>query len=200
MNNYKKSSFTQRLIALIIDLMIVGVIVNLISTPFINQEKNEKLMNETKKIMDNYKNGDISLNVYFNQVKDINYELSRINGITTLIEIVVLILYFIVFQFYNKGQTLGKKIMKIRVINKDSNELTMNNILLRSLIINSILFNMIVLGFITFLSKDMYLYGVYSFQIIQYLIVIISVFMILFGKESIGLHDLIGHTKVVSEK
>lgn len=90
--------------------------------------------------------------------------------------------------------------MKIRVINKDSNELTMNNILLRSLIINSILFNMIVLGFITFLSKDMYLYGVYSFQIIQYLIVIISVFMILFGKESIGLHDLIGHTKVVSEK
>ena len=200
MNNYKKSSFTQRLIALIIDLMIVGVIVNLISTPFINQEKNEKLMNETKKIMDNYKNGDISLNVYFNQVKDINYELLRINGITTLIEIVVLILYFIVFQFYNKGQTLGKKIMKIRVINKDSNELTMNNILLRSLIINSILFNMIVLGFITFLSKDMYLYGVYSFQIIQYLIVIISVFMILFGKESIGLHDLIGHTKVVSEK
>ena len=73
----------------------------------------------------------------------------------------------------------------------------MNQMIFRSLIINSILVEMIVLGFIILASSDVYFYGVGIFEGIQYLVMLISVFMVMFREDGRGLHDLIAHTKVV---
>jgi uncharacterized RDD family membrane protein YckC len=56
----------------------------------------------------------------------------------SLITILIEVLYFVVFQLYNGGQTFGKKITKIKVVS-ESNDLTMNQMIFRSLLSNYIL-------------------------------------------------------------
>ena len=54
---------------------------------------------------------------------DNSYQLSKETGLTNIVTIVVYVLYFIVYQMYMNGQTIGKRIMKIRVVKKIKMEL-----------------------------------------------------------------------------
>lgn len=195
----KESAYCfQRVIAFIIDMMIVGIVSGILSTPFVKTSSIEKLSVESNKVADQYIAGKIDLKTFLNQSADISYEISRANGIATIIEVIMLILYFVVYQLYNNGQTLGKKLMKIRVVTNDSSDLTMNNLIIRSLIVNFILVDMLVLAFTIFASKDVYFYATSIFMGFQYLVIIVSIFMILCGRECRGIHDRLSHTRVVN--
>ena len=89
--------------------------------------------------------------------------------------------------------------MHIQIVKDDDSELTINNLIFRSLIINSIFADMLVLGFVIFASKSVYFYGVGTIEVIQYIVVLVSAFMVMFSKSSRGLHDLVAHTKVVRD-
>lgn len=191
--------FFQRLLAFIIDIIIVGMVSSLLSTPFLKNDSIEKLSSDVNATMQQYVDGKIDMKTYFSQYIDISYEMSRINGISTIIEIIVLILYFIILQYYNNGQTFGKKIMKIRVIRCDNNDLDINDLVVRSLVANSILINMIILAFTIFAGKNLYFYALLIFECVNYLLIILSLFMILFSKQSRGIHDLLAHTRVVRD-
>lgn len=197
MDKQENAYFFQRVIAFIIDMIIVGIISSLLSTPFVNVSTVEKLSAESNKVATEYMSGKIDVKTYLNQSVDISYEMARSNGISTIIEIVMLILYFVIYQFYNNGQTLGKKLMKIKVISSDSAELTMNQIIIRSLIVNFILVDMIILAFTIFANKDVYFYAVSVFEGLQYLIIIISIFMILCSSNRTGIHERLSHTRVI---
>ena len=193
----EKAYFFQRFIAFIVDMIIVSIVAGLLASPFIKTDTVNKLSEETNSIMEKYMNEEIDTKTYLSQSVDISYEMARVNGIATIVEILILILYFIVFQFYNNGQTLGKKLMKIKIVKDDGSELTMNNLIIRSLINVFILLDMIILAFTIFASKDIYFYAILIFESIQYLVIIVSIFMILFGVESKGIHDRVAHTRVV---
>ncbi len=193
----EKALFIQRLAAFIIDIMLVSTVASLFSVPFIDVEGVNKLNEEATTIIDQYLNQEIDMNDYLSETISITYQLARKNGIVTIINLFLAILYFVVYQFYQNGQTIGKKLLRIQVISNDEQELTMNQMIFRSLIINSILVEMIVLGFIILASSDVYFYGVGIFEGIQYLVMLISVFMVMFREDGRGLHDLIAHTKVV---
>ena len=89
--------------------------------------------------------------------------------------------------------------MRIRIVDKDDNDLSMNQLIYRSLIINSILVNIILMALVIFTNKDIYFYGTVALNFVQYTIIIVSVVMIMFTKDSRGLHDFICNTKVVRE-
>ena len=114
----------------------------------------------------------------------------------SLITIALNILYFVVYQLYNKGQTIGKKLMKIKIISTDG-ELFMNQMIFRAFIANFILVDLISFLFMLTKSKELYFYGTGIFQFIQYIIVIVSVFMIMFRKDGCSIHDKLVHTKVI---
>ena len=127
----------------------------------------------------------------------LSYQAAKYQGTSILINIFAFIMYFIVFQFYNKGQTIGKKLLKIKLVSVDK-ELTMNQLIIRSLLINSILFSMIQVITISF-SNDAtgYFYTVGTFEFMQSLFVMISALMIMFSNNRKGLHDYISKTEVV---
>ena len=138
--------------------------------------------------------------MYFSRTSDINYDITRQSGLFMIIEIVVYILYFVVLQFKFNGQTLGKKIMKIRIVKEDKTTLEMNDIIFRSLLINSIFLNMVLLCIAFFFNKDIYLYSNYFLILVQYLFVFLSVIFIVTKGQRQGLHDMIAHTIVVKTK
>ena len=194
----KKASLVRRLCAYVIDYLIVVILVSLISTPFVDAKKTDKLQKESTEIIEKYQKGEITPNEYLERYSSVYYSLSRSTGIMTFITIIIYIIYFVVFQLYNKGQTIGKKLMKIKVISLDG-DLGMNQMIFRAFISNMILLNIINFALITFSPKNIYTGVSAVLSMIQYIIMFISIILAT-TKEGRTIHDRIVHTRVVSAK
>lgn len=193
----KKAYFFPRITAYVIDILIISLLSALI-TIFLPADKNLVQLNEEyKQLQTDYLELKIDKDIYVARSVEYVYEIDYANTFVTIIQLMVIILYFIVFQFYNKGQTLGKKIMKVKVVSSDGGELSMNQFVYRSLIIHAILVNMIMIGCVLFMSKTPYYYTSVTFQFVQMILVIGSLLMVSFRKDGKGLHDLVAKTQVV---
>ena len=198
MKKNKNALFLQRLFAYLIDVIIVAVLAGMLSSPLINKTSTEKINKELTSVLQKYQKQEITFDTYLKEYSVLALESSKQSGIVNVFSAFVSILYFIVFQLYNKGQTLGKKILRIKVVS-DSGELTMNQMIFRSLLINSILLNMITIAVISFISDSMtYFYVVGFLELLQYIFFITCLFMVMFSKEKISLHDKITKTRVVN--
>ncbi len=196
----EKALFIQRIIAFFIDVILVAFVSSLVIFPFTDSESLEKLTNQNSTIANQYLSQEIDVNTYMNQSMDISYEIAKQSGLGTIITLIIYILYYVVFQFYNKGKTVGKQIMKIRIVSTEEGELTLNQLLFRAFVINSILANTIILLFTIFGSKNVYSLSVTIFMAIQYVLMITSAIMIGYRKDGRGIHDLIAHTEVLQNE
>lgn len=194
---FEKALFVQRFLAFLLDIVLVSVVASFISYPFLDMDSIQKLNESSVEVMENYTSGKIDEKEYFNESSTISYELARKQGVNTLVIIFLNILYFVVYQIKNNGKTLGKQILKIRVVDSANRDLSMNQMIFRGLIINSILLDMISFGVLIFANQSSYFYGVSFLAFIQFCILSVSTFMIMFGKDRRGLHDLVAHTDVV---
>ena len=194
--NSKKAFFVQRLGAFAIDFMIVFFVASLIASVFIDQNKTDSLVNQSNELMNSYVNEKIDTNSFISQYSVLSYKIARNNGGLSLTLIVINVLYFIVFQLYNKGQTVGKALLKIKVVSNDG-ELEMNQMLFRGLIANSILIEIISFAVMLFCKSDAYFYSVGVVELLQYLIMFISMIMILNHKDGRAIHDKIVNTSVI---
>ena len=186
----------ERVCAFLIDIIIVFFVVSIIVSPF-QKNYDSKYSEELDKTMEEYTNNKISSKVFLYRTSDIKYDITRQQGLSIIIEVVIYILYFVVLQYKLEGQTLGKKIMRIRIDKTDDSKLEINDLIFRSLLINSILFNIILLCIVFFTNKDIYLYGNYILLFLQYAFLLLSVIFIVVKKDKQGLHDMIAHTIVV---
>lgn len=196
-DNSNKGLFIKRVLAFIFDIMLISVLVSFICTPFLDYDSIENLNESATEILINYSEGNINTETYISSASSILFRLAKKQGLMSLITIILNVLYFVVYQFYNKGQTVGKRILGIKVISSDSKDLTFDNYIYRSFIINSILVDMIVFILLIFASQDLYIGGVGLLGLINFILIFICGFMIIFNKEKRGLHDLVGNTKVV---
>ena len=191
-----KVLFSQRLFAYLIDYLIVSIFAALIACAFIDADKmldlNKRLENVTKEIATSEKLDNLKYEEYI----DACYDVARYQGIITLAELVMIILYFVIYQIYNNGQTIGKKLMKIKVISK-KDELTMNQMIFRTCLSTTLIVNMLSLLLLSFVSKYTYFYGVLVIEFIFNTIFLISVGMVMFGKNGYALHDKLFNTEVV---
>lgn len=198
-NDTKNAVFLQRLVAYLIDAFIITMAISMIASLFVNSDAIQKINNELVDLINRLQNNDVSYLTYIKEVSVLELELAKQSGITTIVTLFVEILYFVVFQIYNSGQTIGKKFMKIKVISNNG-ELTMNQMIVRSLLINSVLLNMISLVAVSFINDPMqYLYVFGSFDSIQYLFVIVTTLMVMFRKDHVSLHDMITNTRVIKD-
>lgn len=192
-----KAMFSQRLLAFLLDVVILSIITTLI-TAFIPLNDNaSKLYEEQNQILEDYVGGTSSMEDYVNQMVDIEYDIAKYTVVSSIAAVVISLLYYVIYPCYNNGQTFGKKLMKIRIKKTNDKDLSMNDLLIRSMVNNSILLNIICIALVLFLSKDLYLITTSLVSWLQYLVMIISVIMIAFTKNAQGLHDKLAKTEVV---
>lgn len=195
--NNMKALFIQRILAFFLDIVIVSCVATLVSYPFVDNDDIIKLNDSSNEILEKYVAEEIDTNTYFMEAKVISFKLAKEYGALYIATIFIAIMYFVVYQFYNNGQTVGKKLMRIRIKSSDADELNMNNMVIRALIINSIFVDMTIFAFSIFATEDIYFYGVGIVEFIGYTIILISGLMVMFSKSGRGLHDIFSHTEVV---
>lgn len=193
----QKAFFFPRLIAYIIDAMIISLVVSGILM-FVPQSENySKYLEESKQLQTDFIEEKISSSEYMNRLMDIVYDIDYCSVISMIVEVVVIILYFVVFQCYNKGQTIGKKLMHIRVVSNDDSELNVNHYLMRSVIINSLFLDILIIGMVLFMNRQIYGYFSYVLQGIQVVFIVVSAFMVMYRRDGRGIQDYLGNTKVI---
>ena len=192
-----KAMFSQRVLAFLIDLVLLSMITSLITMFIPVNDTATKLYEEQNRVLEGYVEGTVSMEEYVNQMIDISYDISRQTVIISIVAIVISLLYYVVYPCYNNGQTFGKKLMKIKIKKTNDKELSMNDLLIRSMINNNVLVSIINVILVLFLSKDLYLSTSSLVGVIQYIVLIISLIMIAFTKNAQGLHDKVVHTEVV---
>ncbi len=194
-----KALFIQRLAAFLIDIVIVSFFATIISFPFIDYDSVKKLDDQSKEIIEKYTNNEIKIDTYFTETKNITYEMAKQEGALTLSMLFISILYFVVYQFKKKGQTVGKKLLKIKV-DKYDKDLTINDYIFRAFIIDSIIFDMLIFIFVIFSSSNIYFAGDMVIESIKYILLAVCALMVMFRNDGRGLHDMLAHTIVVKEK
>ena len=192
-----KAMFSQRVLAFLIDLVLLSMITSLITMFIPMNDTATKLYEEQNRVLEDYVEGTVSMEEYVNQMVDLGYDISKQTVIISIVGVVISLLYYVVYPCYNNGQTFGKKLMKIKIKKTNDKELSMNDLLIRSMINNSILVNIITIALVLFLSKDLYLSMSSLLSSVQSLVLIISLIMIAFTKNAQGLHDKVVHTEVV---
>lgn len=193
-----KTSFFKRIGAFVLDYFIVLFIASLITMGFSN-DKVSDLNTEMNNLVNDYQNEKITIDEYKEETYRLNYELQKENITVNIVTITLYIGYFVVFATLNKGQTLGKKLLKIKVVNKDNDKPNVWNMLVRSLFIYNITSTLFSIIAVNFLSVNIFTYIYMALGYIEYFVIIVSLFMVIYKKDGRGLHDIMAGTTVIDE-
>ena len=194
----KYASFLERLGAYIIDLWLVFLVTSLIAT-FVNfnQDKVKVLNEQINDLTDQALNEDISFMTYVEDYASIAQDIDKNNAIYNVVNAFMIIGFFIVIPYFNDGKTLGKKIMKIKVVRDDGELLSMNNLVIRNFITTSLAYMMLSLSLLYITPSMFYFLATIIFGFLQILLVILSAFMVIYRRDKRGFHDVLAHTSVI---
>lgn len=203
----------RRISAFLIDVFLVTFVSTIFSSisyvnPFIENYKvaydeyREIYKSESESVLTNptIKNVVDYSNKMSKQIYKIDYSM-LFNNIYYL---VFSFLYFVLFAYFTNGQTLGKKLFKLKVVRQDGEKVKLSNLMLRTLLSGSSIFmgvNIIVVIQLLLLmipQNQVYFYAILFSSMISYVIEIIGL-VLLFSKEHRSLDDIIGSTKVIDE-
>lgn len=191
----------KRLAACIVDFFIINLFMTLVSSSGIFAKAFYQYNDATERLNNLYQDvlklDEESLNDKVDDMKAIVYDVNSFGSLYFSIEVIVMIGYFVVFQYFNKGQTLGKKLLKIKVVSRDDEELSLGNFLLRIMILYGMIFTIINMILVQVTSDNIF-YNLYTIVGLVNIVVTYSTyFMIIFRKDERGLHDMIAGSKVV---
>lgn len=197
----------KRISAYIIDIFIVLILVTLLSQINVLNSYKKKYDKAYEKYTEFYKeNFSENTTIDYDILKsseylDMMHDLSFYSMSYTIIEIVVIILYFTLFPLLFDGQTIGKKICKLK-LSSDKGKLTFRSLLIRALfypIFTNIILYVPLSNFLTLLCVILFKGKVYFYSnlIISIIATIYSYIDILFMiNKDAAIHDKLSHTKV----
>ena len=136
-------------------------------------------------------------NSYNDQFYDINYSLEKNMMIYNVIYIVMIIIYFGLLPIFTSGQTIGKRLLHLKVVTKDGKDAGFVRYTVRSLILYQSVFTIIQMILVGTLSVDNYYTAIDFVTIARDLVYYVILFMVMVRIDGRGLHDFIAGTKVV---
>lgn len=190
--------FKKRFFSYIIDIFILSFILVVIGSFIPVSDRVNNLSSELLSLSESFIKSEIGGRAYLSQYASIFYNIDKEMFLTSLIDVAVSILYFVVYPLYNGGQSIGKKLNGIKIVSNDDNDVDANALIFRYLLMDSIGVSILSMCSL-FIFKDMnYLIITLILGFLQFLVVIISVFMVLYRNKS--LPDLVAGTKVIEVK
>ena len=195
-----KVPFYKRLGAYFIDILIIGVIMSIVGYALPNN-KDAEIEKEVSVLLDQYKAGEVESSEFVEKYISLAYESQKNNVTANVINIALTIAYFIIFQYMNKGQTLGKKLLKLKVVdNNTKKEIGILRGILRSIVILRIISGIYAVALIGVLNQKDYMNIYATITEIEYVLIITSAILVLYRKDGRGLHDIIANTTVIEEE
>ena len=194
-----KATFFERLGAYFLDMIIVSVILSIISLGF------GSYTSSTEKLMEELDNkllaSELTPEEYLKEYEGLLYDYQKENVLELGISVALTIAYYVVFQYLNKGQTLGKKLLGIKVVDKETKEqISILKGLLRSLFILSILSGILNILFLYITNRNIYFNIYSSILCIEGAFTLITIMLVLYKKDGRGLHDMMTNTIVIKER
>ena len=198
--NRSKPYFAKRVIAYIIDFVVVSLLATAISMVFIRndnyQMKTEQLMELTRKMT----TGEINREEYSKQFDELNYYLTKEGIGTTVINFSVSVVYYVILCYLCKGITLGKYIMKLRIVGSKDKELNIGNYFIRGLLVNMMLSSFISVIFIYTMNKETFISVYPKVSSVLTLFLLATILFIMYRNDGRGIHDLASNTMVINTK
>ena len=194
-----KATFIERLGAYFLDIIIISILLSIIGYGLPkNAVDYEQELND---ITEKYLSNEINTQKYIDESSIILYNSQKSSILSLSISAALIIGYFVIFQYMNQGQTLGKKLFKIKVVEKESKKApTILSGFIRSLFILNIASGILNILFIYILNSKTYYIGYGITYIIETLFIIVTIFFVLYREDGRGLHDIMAKTTVIKER
>ncbi len=193
-----KASLGKRASAYLIDLIIIIIILSLVS--LIYHPDVSSLNANMDNITVEYANKDITFTEYITELSSIYKQMDITNIFLNLINVLIIIIYFIIYPYLNDGKTIGKKLMHIEVRNQSNQPLSLVSLFVRNLVINGLLYLLAVIICSLIVPENLYFGTITALGIIQIGFLLTSIIMALYRKDKKGLHDLIAKTWVSASR
>lgn len=187
----------KRIVAYIIDVCLVSLVVYMLNLLPIDPYKDKYY--DTYESYQEYVENSNGSSSNEEEIKAFTYDLAKYRTYSSMYSAGALIMYFGIIQYALKGQTVGKKLMKLRVVSNNDKKLTVWNYILRIVILNNVIFTAINIGGVYFLNVDKYYYLSYVVSMLTSLVSLLILMMIMFRNDGRGLHDYLANTKVIED-
>lgn len=192
-----KAEFKKRLVAYFIDLLIVGLLLGIIISVKEKDQKVMQLRSDLNIVNEVYASREMKFVEYFDRYTTINQQIDQECIIYMIFNILFILSYFVILPYFWNGQTIGKRLMKIKVTSSTEEKVSIVSYFIRNSIINGLGYMFLMLLVLYLLPNKMYFIFSSILSFIQLILVITSVSMILYRKDKRGLHDILSTTKVV---
>lgn len=192
------ASFIKRLSAYIIDITLVGAIIMLIYYFIPETKKVTDLQLDVAILNENYLNKQINTGEYINDYSILMHNLDNERIILVVINFIMIFSYFVIIPFFTHGKTLGKYILGIK-IKPNKEKLTIISLFIRNIVTNGLGYLLLSALALLIIPENLYFYAITILGITQFLLVIISTFMIIYKKDRRGLQDILSNTDVVNK-
>lgn len=193
-----KAKFFDRLTAYIIDVIIISLITSIIFTSI--PTNNKELEKQLSSLQDEVLSNNITYEEFVDEYQDLYYKNKKDTMTQSAITLTITIAYFVIFQYMNKGQTIGKKILHLRVVDNNTEKpLSIFKGLIRSLLIWNILSGTLGIVLIYILNKESYITSYLIISSLESIFIFITAMFTLYRKDNRGLHDIIINSKVIRE-
>lgn len=192
-----KASLGKRILAYLIDIILVFIIVILLEVLLPKNNNIEILNRELNETTDQFFGKQIDFSVYFNQTALIFRDLDKARIMYSVINGVLIFIYFIFIPYFFDGKTIGKKILKIKTIRNDQEYLSLKNLVIKNMIDTGLMYMLFSLMLIYILPGTSYFTFTLFLSIFQIGLIITSFIMIIKRKDKRGLNDILSGTKVI---
>ena len=186
----------KRIVAFVIDIVIISLVFKVVNLLPIDPYKDD-YNNAYSKYSEALKESNDGSTDVKDELISLNYEVYKYKTYSSLISASIFVLYFGVFQYILKGQTVGKKIMKLKVVSTNNKDVTILRYILRIIVLNNIWLALLNIGAVYIFDGIKFYYVTYVISFASSLIYMMNLIMIMFRKDNRGLHDFVTFTKVI---
>lgn len=190
----------KRILAYIFDFLLVSVIVAMFSEISVINPYYESYSDISEQYLEYVNSVESSIDLDPVIINNYVYQISYYSLYMNIINIVFVFIYYVLFQYFNDGKTIGKALMRIKIVSNNGKKVKFYQLFIRVLLINGLLINCLNVLSLFIFSKEVCLEVLPLIQFIDTLLIFIISCMVLFRKDGKGIHDLISGSKIKEEK